>query len=278
MIKRLLKLGLFIGFIWLFLHMNNQWLQTSSLTVSSDRIPSAFDGLKIVHLSDLHDATFGENQTRLANKVKQLEPDLIFLTGDIIDSNRYDLHNSVELVEQLVTFSNVFYVIGNHEVAINEVDEITDTLSSLGVTVLMNEHAMIERNGERMVIAGVEDPLNEPYMESELAVKGFIENTVEELDPSLYTLLLSHRPEVFDIYVEEKIDVVFTGHAHGGQVRLPGFGGLIAPGQGWFPAYTAGTHESGMTTMIVSRGLGNSIFPFRIWNRPEIIFVTLEKR
>lgn len=275
--SKLFKFGLLIAFIWLFLYVNNHWLQVSSYEITSDRIPSAFDGLVIVQVSDLHDAEFGENQSRLAKKVRELNPDLIFLTGDLIDSNRYNLERSLNLVRQLVKMTDVYYVTGNHEVAVNRVDEITGSLRSLGVHVLNDETSVIERDGDHLVIAGIEDPLMNPLELPEKTIAQSIDHTLEGIPDQYYRLLLSHRSEVFDVYSERQIDLVFTGHAHGGQVRIPGVGGLIAPGQGWFPNYTAGVHTNGLGTMVVSRGLGNSIIPYRIFNRPEIVVATLRK-
>ncbi|MBS4205324.1 metallophosphoesterase [Lederbergia citrea] len=274
--RKILKLILFIAVIYIFLFLNNNWLQTTTYEIKSDRIPKAFDGLTIVQLSDLHDATFGEKQSRLVEKVKKLKPDLVFVTGDLIDSNRYDLDNSLDLVEQLVTFTSVYYVTGNHEVAVNQVSEITEALKSLGVHVLANETELLKQDGETIAIAGIEDPLMRAIEDPIVVVGESLDAAMSKIPEQTYTLLLSHRPEVFNVYVENEVDVVFTGHAHGGQVRIPGIGGLIAPGQGWFPSYTAGDHKRGITNMIVNRGLGNSLVPYRIFNRPEIVVVTLK--
>ncbi|WP_144463115.1 metallophosphoesterase [Siminovitchia fortis] len=275
--NKLLKIILIIALVGVFLYVNNHWLQVSSHEISSDRIPAAFDGLVIVQLSDLHDAEFGREQVKLAEKVKKLNPDLIFLTGDLIDSNRYDLEKSLHLVRKLVGVADVYYVTGNHEVAVNQVDEITGALRALGVNVLNNEAKVLEQNGEQLVIAGIEDPLMEPAKPSEKTIAKYMDRTFDGIPDQNYRLLLSHRPEVFDVYVDRQVDLIFTGHAHGGQVRIPGIGGIIAPGQGWFPTYTAGIYTKGITTMAVSRGLGNSIIPYRIFNRPEIVLVTLKK-
>jgi len=273
--RKLLKLILLIAFIWAFLYINNEWLQISRYEVQSERIPKAFAGLKIVQISDLHDATFGEKQSRLVQKVQKLNPDFVFLTGDFIDSNRYDLQNSLDFVEQITPFTQVFYVTGNHEVAVNKINEITQSLKDLGVHVLMDESAVIEREGEELLIAGVQDPLINAIYPPEEIIEEELEQAIDWKNDS-FKLLLSHRPEVFDVYVDKEIDLVFTGHAHGGQVRIPGIGGLIAPGQGWFPKFTSGMHEKGKTKMVVSRGLGNSLIPYRIFNRPEIVLVTLK--
>ena len=276
MIRKLLQFTLFVAAAWIFLYINNNWIQTSTYIIETERVPPAFDGLTIVQLSDLHDATFGDKQSKLVEKVRKTNPDLVFITGDFIDSNRYDLKNSLDLVEQLTTFTSVYYVTGNHEVAINKVDEIKDALTSLGVRVMANEGEMLTRDGNAIAIVGIEDPLMRSTEIPEVVVGESLDRAMEQIPPQTYKLLLSHRPEVFDVYINKEVDLVFTGHAHGGQVRIPGVGGLIAPGQGWFPLYTAGKHTTGITNMVVSRGLGNSIMPFRIFNRPEIVVMTLK--
>lgn len=272
--KKLIVLLALVLFAWGFVWVNNKWIQTTEYTVASEELPEAFDGTKIVQISDLHNATFGKNQTSLIEKVKAAKPEAVFLTGDLIDSNRYDLQESLTLVDALVEFSDVYFVIGNHEVAINEIDEITEALETRGVTVLMNETAVWEKGGEAIQIAGLNDPLlNEEVLEDD-----FIRQSIDETElTDAFTLMLSHRPEVFNVYVEKGIDVVFSGHAHGGQIRIPGIGGVLAPGQGWFPEMTKGVFRKENTQLVLSRGLGNSGFPLRVLNLPEIVVVTLEK-
>lgn len=273
--KKLFKLVLLVFFVCIFLYINNNWLQVNEYSIESERIPQAFDGLKIVQLSDLHDAEFGNNHERLVGLVKEEDPDLIFLTGDLVDSNRYDLEQSLRLVTQLKDMAAVYYVTGNHEVAVNQVPEISEALRELGVHVLENESEVLVKEGEELIISGVEDPLMKGLHHPEGAIEESLDKALGSVPQQDYKVLLSHRPEVFDTYVDRELDLVLTGHAHGGQFRIPGIGGLVAPGQGWFPAYTSGKHERGITTMIVSRGLGNSNIPFRILNRPEVVVVTL---
>lgn len=272
--KKLGVLLVVLLLLWGFIWVNNNWIQTTEFTIESDKLPEAFDGKKIVQISDLHNANFGEGQSSLIEKVEAAKPDAIFLTGDLIDSNRYDLDTSLTLVDALVEMSEVYYVLGNHEVAVNKIDEITEALEQRGVHVLMDESMDWEVEGESVQIAGINDPLldvqqtEQDFTRSALAEAGIDEG---------FTLLLAHRPEMFSIYVEEEIDLVFAGHAHGGQIRFPGLGGLFAPGQGWFPTMTKGIFEEQSTRLVLSRGLGNSGFPVRIFNLPEIIVVTLEK-
>lgn len=258
---------MFVIVIIILLYISNSWIQTTEITVESDRVPASFDGVKILQISDLHDATFGDNQEKLVKKIKNTEPDLIFITGDLIDSNRYNLEQSLELVRQIVDLAPIYYVTGNHEIATNDTENIKTSLTELGVNVLSNEEQIIEHNGEDIRIIGIEDPLNGILVNE--ALSQFEYN-------DLFTLVLSHRPETFQDYVDYEMDVVFSGHAHGGQFRLPGLGGLVAPGQGLFPSYTAGMYTENTTHMIVSRGLGNSVIPVRVFNSPEIVLVTLK--
>ncbi|QFF97430.1 metallophosphoesterase [Psychrobacillus glaciei] len=251
------------------LYSGNKTIKTTEITVESKKIPKSFNGLRIVQISDLHDATFGENQSKLVKKVQHANPDFIFITGDLIDSNRYDLGNSLDVVEQIISIAPIYYVTGNHEIATNDVDHIKSMLLDLGVHVLSNNEQIIEKSGEHIRIIGIEDPL------SGVTVTDALSKFKKTED---FTLVLSHRPETFQDYVDNQLDVVFSGHAHGGQFRIPGLGGLVAPGQGLFPKYTAGLYEEKDTKMIVSRGLGNSVIPLRVFNTPELVVITLHAK
>lgn len=259
-----------IGFAW----VNNNWIVTTEYTVQSEKVPDAFVGKRIVQVSDLHNAEFGEDQQALLDKVEEANPDVIFITGDLIDSDRYDLERSMKAVDGLVEMSEVYYVIGNHEVSSNKLDdEIIPALEERGVQVLRNRSVIWEENGEAIQIAGIDDPL----MDVNLHEAEFTRNSIAQAGlTDAFTLMLAHRPEHLETYASEGIDVVFAGHAHGGQIRIPWLGGLIAPGQGWFPSMTEGIFESSDTQLVLSRGLGNSGFPLRVFNLPEVVVVTLE--
>ncbi|MFC6038828.1 metallophosphoesterase [Paenisporosarcina macmurdoensis] len=268
MFRKLVKYVFILACLIVFFYVNNNWLTVSNHTMQSPEIPTSFDGYRIVQVSDLHDATFGDKQQRLVNKIQQTKPDMIVITGDIIDSNRYNLQNSLDLIDQIVKISDVYYVTGNHEVATNDVERIKEELMARGVRVLSNETATVERAGETISLTGIDDPLM-----GEVAPQMIADSRVPS---DAFTVLLAHRPEDFQAYVDAGIDVTFSGHAHGGQFRIPGIGGLVAPGQGYFPKYTAGIHEQGQSKLVVSRGLGNSIIPIRLFNLPEIVVVTLK--
>ncbi|MEK4283296.1 MULTISPECIES: metallophosphoesterase [Ureibacillus] len=270
--KKLLTLILLIVGLYLFLYVNNHWIVITEQIYESDEIPDSFNGFRITQVSDLHDALFGENQEKLVEKVRETNPDVIFITGDLIDSNRYNLQQSLLAVREFVKIADVYYVIGNHEVAINQVTEIYNALEEIGVHILPNAATWVERGGERIAIAGIEDPLNGTDTQT------MLNTALSTVPKDMFTMLLAHRPEKFDIYVKNELDLIFTGHAHGGQIRIPFVGGLVAPGQGFFPVYTAGFYEENGTTMNVNRGLGNSGVPYRIFNLPEIVVVELKTK
>ncbi|MFC3212046.1 metallophosphoesterase [Planomicrobium okeanokoites] len=272
--KKLIVFLITAALIWLFIWGSNNWIQTTEYTISSEKLPEAFDGKKIVQVSDLHNAMFGNNQKSLIEKVEKAEPDAIFITGDLIDSERYDLDTALILVDALVEMSDVYFVTGNHEVAVNKLEDIKAALVERGVIYLENEAVEWEVDGEVLQIAGIHDPLMDMYYRDEEYTRDAIATASLTDD---FTLLLAHRPEQIAVYADNEIDVVFSGHAHGGQVRIPGLGGLFAPGQGWFPRMTEGIFENRETQLVLSRGLGNSGFPLRILNLPEIVSVTLEK-
>ncbi|MGG0670106.1 metallophosphoesterase [Lederbergia citrisecunda] len=260
----------------LYLYKENTTIGVTFVEVKAAGLPESFNHFRIVQLSDVHDSEFGDNHLELVNKVKILSPDAIFITGDFIDRNRYDLEQSLEIVKQLQGVAPFYFVTGNHEISTNDVERIKKELVELGVHILTNEAIMIDNEqGEQIAVGGIEDPLSSNLDEKEY-VEQVLDNTFKDVPNDIYKVLLSHRPEQFEVYVDRQIDLVFSGHAHGGQIRIPGIGGLVAPGQGWFPKYTSGVHELDKTSMVVSRGLGNSIVPLRVFNRPEVIVVTLK--
>lgn len=254
----------------------NTALVTANVLVCSNGIPEAFDAYKIVQISDLHDAQIGENNEKLIAMTAETEPDCIVLTGDFVDSSRFHPERSLSVAESLVKIAPVYYVSGNHEAIIPDEDyqALTDGLRGLGVCVLEDESAELTRDGQSIRLIGLTDI-------------GFHPGTLEEKKDALRTALsallpedefsvtLAHRPELMDVYTECGAPLVLSGHAHGGQIRLPGIGGLIAPGQGLFPKYTEGKYEENGTTLVVSRGIGNSVLPLRVNDRPQIVVVQL---
>ena len=256
----------------------NAALELNTYTISSRGLPDAFDGYRIAQVSDLHNAEFGGGNQRLLDMLREAEPDMIAITGDLIDSRKTNIAVALAFAEEAVRIAPCYYVSGNHEARVPEYRELKAGLEAAGVTVLDDARVEIEISGKSITIIGVNDPsFLADYLTSDAAV---MDRKLSELpsEDASFTILLSHRPELFDTYVAHNMDLVLTGHAHGGQFRLPLIGGLIAPNQGLFPKYDDGLYSEGNTNMIVSRGLGNSIIPFRFNNRPEVVLIELKSQ
>ncbi len=239
-------------------------------TITTNNFNENFE-FKIAHITDLHNDEFGKNNINLINKLKNINPNIIVITGDLIDSRRTSVDISITFIENAINIAPIYYVSGNHEARVPvDYRELEEAMINLGVAILNEDTDFIIHKNDKIQIIGIDDPTT--YTNEQL-----IDLDLKRLnDNNLYTILLSHRPELFDLYVENDIDLVFTGHAHGGQFRLPFIGGIIAPNQGFLPKYDKGIYTKKRTTMILSAGLGNSIFPFRINNPPEIVVTTIK--
>ncbi|MGM0884219.1 MAG: metallophosphoesterase [Bacillota bacterium] len=260
-----------------FSYYQNNALSVTKFRISSDKLPDGFDSYRIVHLTDIHSKSFGKNQSNLVRKVKKLKPDLIAVTGDLVDRRKYNAEASIILMREMTKLAPVYYVTGNHECCWSKFEPLGKRLNELGVHVMRNKSEFIKLGYGEIRIAGVDDPTFNQHADGNAAkLNQHIGAALQGTGTSdAFTILLSHRPELFSVYVQNKMDLTFSGHAHGGQVRLPFVGGLIAPGQGFLPKYDAGKYADGDSTLIVSRGLGNSIIPQRLFNRPEIVMVEL---
>ena len=267
-ISGILILALALFSVYSFGHWlveNNKNIETVFYNFTSDRIPASFDGFRIVHVSDLHNEEMGPANADLLQKIQDADPDIIAVTGDLIDCRVPDEAISLAFMEKALQIAPVYYVTGNHEGALFDIyPSFEEELLQMGVVVLHNEAVTIARGDDSITILGVDDPNMDRTMEENLV------SFLSKQNKNSYTVLLSHRPELFESYCEGNADLVLTGHAHGGQVRVPGIGGLYAPGQGLLPQYDAGLFSQDETNMIVSRGIGNSLFPMRVNNRPEL--------
>lgn len=245
-------------------------LKISRYEVASQKLPESFDGFKIVQLSDLHGAEFGEDGMGLVEKVKELEPDIIALTGDFV-TDEGDLAAVKKLAGRLTELCPVYFVSGNHEFGSGLAVKVRNILERAGVKYLSNEYLTISRGEDEILLGGVEDPLAYADMLSpdELAQK------MNDAAPDAFKILLGHRNYWMTEYPELPVDLIFCGHAHGGLIRIPGVGGLIGTDRRLFPDFDAGQFNNGRYTLIVSRGLGNSVPIPRVFNRPEIVCVEL---
>lgn len=246
-------------------------LEISRYEVESAKLAESFDGFRIVQLSDLHGAEFGDDGMGLVEKVRELEPDIIALTGDFI-TDESDLAAVKKLAERITKLCPVYFVSGNHEFGSGFAVELRNILEDAGVKYLSNEYLTISRGEDAILLGGVEDPnaYADMLTPEELAQK------MNEAAPAVFKILLGHRNYWMTEYPELPVDLILSGHAHGGLVRIPGVGGLIGTDRHLFPDFVEGKFNNGNYTMIVSRGLGNSVPIPRIFNRPEIVCVTLK--
>ena len=246
-------------------------LEISRYEVESAKLAESFDGFRIVQLSDLHGAEFGDDGMGLVEKVRELEPDIIALTGDFI-TDENDLAAVKKLAERITKLCPVYFVSGNHEFGSGFAVELRNILEDAGVKYLSNEYLTISRGEDSILLGGVEDPnaYADMITPEELAQK------MNEAAPATFKILLGHRNYWMTEYPELPVDLILSGHAHGGLVRIPGVGGLIGTDRHLFPDFVEGKFNNGNYTMIVSRGLGNSVPIPRIFNRPEIVCVTLK--
>ena len=261
----------------LWIAWGNTALELNTYTVTSDKLPDAFEGYRIAHVSDLHNAEMGKDNEKLLAMLRNAAPDIIAISGDLVDSRNTDIDIALRFAQEAVKIAPCYYVTGNHEARISAYDQLKTGLEEAGVFVLENARVEIRRGGEAITVLGVEDPsFQTDYLlgAADAVISASLAKLKTECDG--FTVLLSHRPELFDTYVTAGMDLVLSGHAHGGQFRLPIIGGLVAPNQGMFPKYDAGLYTARNTNMIVSRGIGNSIVPFRFNNRPEIILIQLQ--
>lgn len=269
---------IFIIFAFFCVWQNNS-ISISKSDYVNAKIPVEFNDFTIAQISDLHNKKFGKNQVKLLNKVESVNPDIIVITGDLIDRRKYNLDAAMEFITGAIEIAPVYYVSGNHEAWSGEYLTIKENLIAAGVHVIDNSILKISKGEGSIHIAGLADP---DFFTSEYIDGTDVSSATEQLNnwsiDEKFKILLSHRPELFDLYCENNMDLIFTGHAHGGQFRIPFIGGLVAPDQGVFPEYTSGSYNKHLSTMFVSRGLGNSIIPIRIFNRPEIIAVKLKNR
>ena len=251
----------------------NSALEINTIVVSSESLPMEFDRFRIAQISDLHNTEFGKNNIKLISLLQKADADIIVITGDIVDSRRTNIDKAVYFAESAVKIAPTYYVNGNHESRLSntEYNHLITRLKQSGVTVLEDEKADISVGTDTITIIGI----NDPGFRMELVDDAMEQNISHQLmrivpENANYKVLLAHRPEYFEAYAD-KADLVLSGHAHGGQFILPFVGGLVTPGQGLLPKYYDGLYENGTTSMIVSRGIGNSIFPFRINNKPVIV-------
>ena len=267
----LLALAVLAG---LYVHWGNTALQTTFFRAYFGNLPDGFDGCRLVVLGDLHSTYFGEKNETLLEAVRAQEPEYIFLVGDLVDAFREVPGGYVqETAAGLADIAPTYYVTGNHEWAIGDVPELKEVLEARGVTVLSNAFVTLERNGDTLVLAGIDDPNGYADQKSP---ESLAEEVRAAYGEDAFWMLLAHRNNYFpDRYSLLGADLVISGHGHGGVIRLPFTDGLVSTDRTFFPSYTAGLYEENGSTLFVTRGLGNTGPSFRLFNRPEVALLTL---
>ena len=285
---------------WAVLYIGNHHICSTTFEVKSPKIPEEFNGYTIVQVSDLHNTKFGKNQARLIKRIEQNKPNVIVITGDLIYKRSKDMEKEIsevtDFVNDIVKIAPVYFVTGNHEnqVGKENLKKIRESLANSGVTLLDETSTKLNFKGKHINLAGINDleMYFDDYVDEYAKSSGKKIRTIEDviiaeeniikrcldkikLDDSEFNVLLTHQPQYIEIYAKYKYDLVFAGHAHGGQIRLPFIGPIMSPGQGFFPKYTSGLHTFENTKMIISRGLGKSKLPFRFLNDPELIICKL---
>ena len=285
-IKSALVLLIVIALL-LFCSYQNRHLETTYYTYKAEQLGADLEGYRIVQISDLHNVKFGKNNQKLVDRIRECEPDMIVLTGDLVDSNHTNVDRAVQFVDEIVKICPVYYVTGNHEYWLekSEYYELMDGLVSAGVVILDNQVVEISRGDAKFRLVGLDDrSLADGTLEALLSDESIRNNQAEQKEEIAdnedsgekeLTVVLAHEPQYLARYAGTGVDLVLSGHAHGGQFRLPFVGGIVAPDQGFLPEYTAGEYYMNGTEMIVSRGLGNSVIPVRLFNYPEIVCVDL---
>ena len=265
--KKILILILIIIILIPFCLYQNKHLVITTYTYESEKLGEDLDGYRIVQISDLHNAAFGKENKKLLETIRSCSPDIIVITGDLVDSNHTNVERAVAFVKEAVKIAPVYYVTGNHEYWLDpsENEQMMQGILAAGAYDLDDEAVRIEKGDSSFLLVGLDDQ----HLSDE-TLKNLLQEQKNEL-----SIVLAHEPQYLQNYANAGADLVLTGHAHGGQIRLPFVGGIVAPDQGFLPEYTSGQYNSTDTEMIVSRGLGNSIIPVRLFNYPEVVCVEL---
>lgn len=255
----------------------NSAVKLTRYNVGIEKLPDVFSGFRIIQVSDLHNDEFGSENSKLLDIIEKSCPDIIVFTGDLIDCRKPDIGVSLRFAEKAVKIAPCYYVSGNHEARIPEYPQSKEKFRALGVNLLENQSVRISRDAESIILSGVDDP----RFKEDCAVEDsqVMEEQLCRIDSANgCNILISHRPELFEVYAKHNFNLVLSGHTHGGHIRLPFIGGVFAPYQGILPKYDAGRFEKNNTEMIVCRGLKKSSVPPRFLNRPEIILIELNKK
>lgn len=264
-----------------FFYYQNNVIVFSKRIYTSNKISKDLNGYKIVQIADLHNKKFGTENERLVEKIKALKPDIIVITGDLVDSSHTDIKVAIDFIRNIKEIAPIYYITGNHEGALskNKYEELLKGMMQYGVYLMDGKSMKLDENCYLLGIgdADIKESKEIKQYASDYSTKE--SELASKLSKNSLKILLAHEPQMLLEYARANVDMVLCGHAHGGQIRIPFTNiGFVAPDQGLLPKYTSGEYKKNATTMYVSRGLGNSILPLRIFNQPEIVEIVLEKQ
>lgn len=280
--------------VWIY--WSNCTFEETFYTLYSSKIDAP---VRAILLADLHQAEFGKDNDLLVSRIEELRPDIILIAGDIVTAEEEDIDYAVDLCERLTQIAPVYFGLGNHENKViygNDLDmsfleankeqlgdhpedfsglvkddTLLAGLKNAGVTILQNEAVSVTVNENQIEIGGISTNLSSFWPYSGQFVYNFVED-----EPQKFKIMISHRPEpVMDYIAGYDLDLVVSGHTHGGIIRIPGKGGLLSADGGFFPQYDAGMLERGAMTVIISRGLGGHGMIPRVFNQPELVIIDI---
>lgn len=279
-------IGIFI-LMYLYIKYNVNTLEVTKYVVENKKVPKEFDGYNIVQISDLHSKLFGENNKKLIQKIKSLNPDIVVVTGDLIDGENNNYNVALDFMKEISKLYRVYYIIGNHEQKSlikkykDEYKDYFNKLHKIDFVNLDNNKVEIVKGDSNINLYGLTVPYScYKYLfdnqETTSIDIDFLEEKLGKVDREQFNILLAHTPFYFDEYEKWGADLTLCGHVHGGIVRLPLVGGLLSPDRKFFPKYDLGEYTKNKSTMIVSKGLGGSKVLIRVNCKPEIVNIKLK--
>lgn len=264
------------------IYISTNVIKTKKYQVENSKLPEEFDGLKIAHISDVHSKIFGKDNSGVIDRVIKENPDVVIMSGDIIDKREEDIEKFVSMYKKIYERYPTYYSIGNHERKLGwkKYKKYLKMLQMCGVHVIINGSEKLIKNDKHIIINALKFRENmQPKVltkEKEEEFISYMKNKLKNLDTKDFNILIAHDPENFKMYKQLGVDLVFSGHVHGGLIRF-GKICLLSPRRTFFPKYSYGKNTEENTTIITSAGMGKATLPIRLFNRPEIVIVTLYK-
>ena len=263
----------------------NNKIDVTEYSILNKKVPEEFNDFKIVQLSDFHSNGYKNTTDIIINKIENINPDIVVMTGDMVGWKIGNIEELEKLISSLSINYPIYYINGNHEqlleiINLKEYNEFLNKIKNLGVTYIKNNFVEIFRDGESINLYEIDIPLVDStglYVKEDELDNDYINNKLPNIKSNKFNILLAHNPLFIDEYSSWGADLVLSGHMHGGIIRIPIIDvGVLSPEKKFFPKYDAGEFKVGDTTMIINRGIGTSSMNLRVFNKPEISVITLK--